>query len=614
MSSGGNKSGRLASTPTAASTIDYLERGADAAPGKLAEHARPLGVGDLFAGAYRIFDVKRGGMGKVFLAQDVQALGRGVQLNVAIKSVPDFAEWQAARAQKGASADPAAHQNLRARFRREALQWMRLGYHPHIILAIQVIDLGQPYLIMELADSDDLRARIAEGRLGVGQAVVFALQICAGMAHAAQAGLVHRDLKPANVLIHEDRFAKIADFGLAKALGGPGEALALAADDDALSQAAGGTLPYMAPEQFERLECADTRSDIFSFGAMLHEMLTGQRLFQARSVRDHLRLRREPRRGADETTAAAPPAFAALIARCTAYDPAARYGSFEQVSAELSRLHQAMPGRQALPESPQRLPAEFFSPSMRCLIEAHTLISLGEHGLAAKLAQQGIDVDPGNVEHWINRGKALAELGDLAGARACSARATELAPSNAQAWSNLAWTLLALDEVRDAFSAAQRAITLDHEWADAWMCLGCCERRLGAADAAVRSLTRAVELEPHHWKTHANLGYCLSELSRSEEALASLRRAAAFAPADALLWYKLAWELAAQGRLADATAALDRALKVSPASSDAWALRALILWQDGDIGAAHTSLAEALRLDPRNAKAQQVAAALPARR
>ena len=163
---------------------------------------------------------------------------------------------------------------------------LRLGKHDNIILAFMVIEVGaKPYLVMEYADSGDLHSWIEKGRLNVPLAVNFAMQFCEGMKHAVRTeGIVHRDIKPANVLIHDNRILKIADFGLAKAFAP--DVAGLNADtypgiDKSLSVAGGGTLSYMSPEQFESLSRADTRSDIFSFGAMLYEMLTSHRLFTA---------------------------------------------------------------------------------------------------------------------------------------------------------------------------------------------------------------------------------------------------------------------------------------------------------------------------------------------
>lgn len=576
-----------------------------------------IGIGSVLGGAYRIFAVKSGGMGRVYLADDLQAAKRDIFLQVAIKSVADFDEWQAARLAKRAPVDRWRYTDLLARFQREALAWIRLGKHDHIILAMQVIEVGaKPYLVMEYADSGDLHSWIHERGLTVPLAVSFAIQFCRGMQYAAgKAGMVHRDIKPANVLIKNDSILKIADFGLAKAFAPEADEQVLGdggSCDGALSLDGGGTPNYMPPEQFESLSRADTRSDIFSFGAMLYEMLTGRRLFRGGSPAEQYAQRRLPIRRAHEVNPDVPPALSAIVARCVAFAPEDRYASFAELSAELMRVDESLAERTPIPKDDHRLAPEFFTPTVQIEGETFSLISLGQFEAAARRAQQGIDVDPHNPIHWINKSKALAELKDYRGARQCVLRATELRAVDAQAWANLAWTTLALGDAAVAWSEADRATRLDDERADGWICRGCAERQLGRMDEAIASLERGAALEPHNWKAHSNLGFCLLEQGRHGEALAALQTATTINPNDALVWYQIAWLLAAEGQWHEARRAIDKSLQLNESDAEAWGLRGLLLWQGaGDLAAARASLERAMELDPRNDKAQTLLAAMP---
>src|SRR6266849_1434525 len=198
-----------------------------------------------------------GGMGEVYRARDPR-LGR----DVAIKVLPlSFA---------------ADTERLR-RFEQEARAVAALN-HPNI-LAIYDIGTreGAPFIISELLEGESLRKRLSGGALPVRKAIEYAVQMAHGLAAAHEKGIVHRDLKPENIFVTRDGRVKILDFGLAKlaqnAGAGPDE-VTLASPNTAVGIVM-GTASYMAPEQV-RGETADPRTDIFAFGAVLYEMLSGQ--------------------------------------------------------------------------------------------------------------------------------------------------------------------------------------------------------------------------------------------------------------------------------------------------------------------------------------------------
>src|SRR5215203_6169894 len=201
-----------------------------------------------------------GGMGEVYRARDTR-LDRTVALKVL---PPDLTN------------DPAARQ----RFEREARAVAALS-HPHICT---LHDIGQQdgtdFLVMEYLDGETLAARLARGKLPLDQALQYGIQIADALAAAHKAGIVHRDLKPGNIMLTKSG-AKLLDFGLAK----PGVQIAASGITQLVTEgpltAAGtllGTLHYMAPEQLQGAE-ADTRTDVFGFGCVLYEMITGRRAF-----------------------------------------------------------------------------------------------------------------------------------------------------------------------------------------------------------------------------------------------------------------------------------------------------------------------------------------------
>jgi len=187
-----------------------------------------------------------GGMGEVYLAEDT-ALARRVALKFL---APQYT----------------ADSELEARFKREAKAAAALN-HPNIVVVHEIGEHdGQTYIAMEYVEGQSLRDRIGQGALPVEEVLNIVSQICEGLQKAHEAGIVHRDLKPENILIDKDARVRIVDFGLAR-LGG---ATKLTRESSTL-----GTLHYMSPEQFQGQE-VDHRADIWAFGVLLYEMLTGK--------------------------------------------------------------------------------------------------------------------------------------------------------------------------------------------------------------------------------------------------------------------------------------------------------------------------------------------------
>ncbi len=272
-------------------------------------------------------------MGEVYRATDTR-LGR----DVALKLLPEAF---------------ASDTDRLARFEREAKLLASLS-HPNIatLFGLDEID-GQRVLAMELVEGEDLAERLKRGPLSADEAVPIARQIADALEEAHEKGVVHRDLKPANVKLTPDGKVKVLDFGLAKAWEGPGTASADLSQSPTLARtgtAAGlilGTAAYMSPEQ-ARGKPVDKRSDIWSFGVVLFEMLAGQRLFDGETVTDVLAsVVKEPIRW-DALPTTTPASLRRLLERCLERDPKARLRDIGE-----ARLALARPGP-ATAEAPTR--------------------------------------------------------------------------------------------------------------------------------------------------------------------------------------------------------------------------------------------------------------------
>ena len=249
----------------------------------------PVNVGDRFGHYDVIAFLGEGGMGRVYRATDTK-----LRRDVALKILPDAFVTDRDRL---------------ARFEREAHVLASLN-HPNIAaiygLEEAPAEAGrlERALVLELVEGPTLADRIAQGRIPLDQALPIAKQIAEALEAAHDAGVVHRDLKPANIKLRPDGTVKVLDFGLAKALASDPSSTAAGLDSQsptitspAMTQAGVilGTAAYMSPEQ-ARGDVADRRSDIWAFGCVLFEMLTGRRAFEAKTVSDTLAavLRAEP--------------------------------------------------------------------------------------------------------------------------------------------------------------------------------------------------------------------------------------------------------------------------------------------------------------------------------
>ena len=262
-----------------------------------------------------------GGMGEVYRARDAR-LSRDVAIKVLPPSFAEDAE------------------RLR-RFELEARATGQLN-HPNIL---QVYDVGThegaPYVVSELLEGETLRERIAGTALPVRKAIEIAIQIARGLAAAHEKGIVHRDLKPDNVFVTGDGRVKILDFGLAKLA--QGEALAEAETEmhGVPGTDAGkvlGTVGYMSPEQV-RARPVDHRSDIFSFGAVLYEMLSGKRAFKGASAVETMNaiLKEDPPE-LSESNRHLSPALERIVGHCLEKNPEERFQSARDVAFDLDQL------------------------------------------------------------------------------------------------------------------------------------------------------------------------------------------------------------------------------------------------------------------------------------
>ena len=272
-------------------------------------------------GPYEILSlIGAGGMGEVYRATDTR-----LDRTVAIKVLPH-----------GLSDDP----EFRARFAREARTISTLD-HPHICALHDVGETdGAAYLVMQYLEGETLAARLARGACRSIRPLKYAAEVAAALDHAHRQGIVHRDLKPGNVMLTKSG-ARLLDFGLAKPIVSAAAAESTRLEDPVTAKGSVvGTVPYMAPEQIEGRE-ADSRTDLFAFGTLLHEMVTGARAFNAPSVASLMSaiLRDDPP-PPSRLVPGLPPALDHVVRRCLAKDPEERWASAHDLLIELTWIRE----------------------------------------------------------------------------------------------------------------------------------------------------------------------------------------------------------------------------------------------------------------------------------
>jgi serine/threonine protein kinase/Tfp pilus assembly protein PilF len=293
----------------------------------------PLSVGDRL-GPYEILaPIGAGGMGEVYKARDTR-----LHRDVAVKVLPQSFATDAAR----------------ERFQREARAASALN-HPNICVVHDVGEAqGHPFLVMELLHGETLRQHIGRKPLDISIAVELSIQVANALDAAHSKGIIHRDIKPANIFITERGIAKILDFGLAKQSDKQNEP----ADTDALTVdmltrpgTAMGTVAYMSPEQ-ARGEAVDARSDLWSFGVVLYEMVTGSRPFdgQTSPIVFEALLNRTPQ-PVRERNPKVPAELERIIGELLEKDRALRYSSAAELRDDLKRLQSSL---NPAPKAPAR--------------------------------------------------------------------------------------------------------------------------------------------------------------------------------------------------------------------------------------------------------------------
>jgi len=320
-----------------------------------------------------------GGMGEVYKARDTR-LNRFVALKVLPPGMARDTERQ-------------------RRFVHEAQAASALN-HPNIITIYDIVSDGDTqFMVVEFVVGKTLLELIPKEGLRIPQAIQYAAQMADAMAAAHEAGIIHRDLKPANVMVTASGLVKLLDFGLAKVLEGTtddlnGETASLTVAPLTVEGTVMGTVNYMSPEQAEGRKI-DTRSDIFSFGAVLYEMLTGRTAFRGvNTIATLTAVLRDDIRPISEAKPETPPELMRIVEMCLRKDPAQRYQSMQEIQAAL------------LPLKRQSDSGALDIPTMRGIIPLPPAAAKGPNIAVMAAVAAAVLLAAGGAAYWLMNRKA----------------------------------------------------------------------------------------------------------------------------------------------------------------------------------------------------------------
>ena len=499
--------------------------------------------------------------------------------------------------------------DLVQRFLREAETWIRLEQHPNIVRAYYVASVqGQPYVFLEYVAGSDLRKKLARGALPIPEALRYAIQFCRGMAYAQKKvpGLVHRDVKPENCMFTPDNVLKVTDFGLVKVLAGSETMpvnIPAASEESSESRSqffqtqkgemGVGTMPYMAPEQFTDFANVTVTADIYSFGAMFYEMLTGVRPFRARRAEDYYHqhssvLPQDPIHRRPEI----PLPVSQLVMRCLAKNPADRYPDFDTLEKELALLLQQNFQQEVRQQGSQELEV------WEILNKGTALNYLGRTKEALACFDKVLEIMPRFDAAWLNKGVALAKLGRDKEALECYEKATEINPNSPDSWFNRGIAQQSQGLLEEALASYDRALALSPIHDAAWLNKGVALRKLQRPKEAIACYDKALGINPNSAVGWFNRGFALGQLGRSEEAIFCYDRAIALDSHYVDAWLNRGVTLRKLNRMFEALACYDKILELHPRHPDAWYNKGVVLRRLGQGREAREAFQKAAALDP----------------
>ncbi len=481
---------------------------------------KPYNIGDCIGKRYEIYKILGGegisGMGVVYVCYDHES-----KKVFALKTFQD---------------KYLLSKEMKDRFKKEALAWIRLERHPYIVRANWVEELDyRLFVTCEFIAPDEhgrnTLTHYLNGLIPLKQALIWSIQFCYGMEHACSKGVTqHRDIKPDNIMITSDRILKITDFGLARLwdkAGIFGEIEEMIEDRKGLSfiktkkgRVICGSLPWMAPEQFDGI--ADVRSDIYAFGIVLYQMIyKGEMPFYPKNGDDWEIVHKSYPVLPQQAEGKGISNLFSIIKRCLSKRPDERYGSFKEMREALEGFYRETTGE--MPPSP---PDKIQLAAWEHLNKGASLANIGLHDEAIKEHKEAIRINPeyAGAHHFLR----LVIKGDKSlldeVIKECK-EAIRINPNYAEAYYSLGVALKGKGLLDEAIKEFREAIRINPDYAEAHNSLGIAVNFTGETevDEVIKEFREAVRINPDYAEAHNNLGMALRDKGLLDEAITEFR-------------------------------------------------------------------------------------------
>lgn len=502
-------------------------------------------IGDRISNRYEVFKILSGGMGIVYICYDHK-----FKSPIALKTYHESIFFS---------------EKARKVFEREALIWTELEKYPYIVRAYWIEKLGgRLFIALEYVAPDtygrNTLSHYLNYHLSVEEIVKISLQFCYGIKYAYSKGVdAHRDIKPENIMITADKTVKITDFGLAKAFSETqleGDFVP-SVEKPSLSifQSKGksicGTMPYMAPEQFDGR--ADIRTDIYSYGVVLFQMASGGRLpFIGKNFQEYEELHRHKK---------VPSIFHPLlpiIKRCLMKDPWERYQNFFMLKEDLRKLYRRTTGKTFRPPRIPKLEvSELFNKGI-------SLSILGKYEEANSCFDGILKIEPRDEEAWLHKGIVLGELNRHDEAIKCFDEAIRINPEMADALYCKGTILNKSEDPNEAIKCFNKALEIDPRNANVWFNMGNSYYRLKIFEKALHCYDEAVRNNPAHINAWIQKGFSCGSLEQIDEAIRCFEEAIKLDPKNAKAWFSKALAEDEAGKTEDAIKSLRNFIMLEP--------------------------------------------------
>lgn len=462
-------------------------------------------IGDRINNVFEILDIKKGGQGIVYIMFD-----HNEKVPSALKTYPiDYYEKR---------------KNFKEEFYRECATWSRLGFHPNITLANSIVKLedGRPYLGLEYVNGGNLKDFIQEFSFKENFKLFLqlCLDFCEGMIHATKHGiLAHNDIKPSNLLLTDSLRLKLTDFGLS-----------FVKDKFSNAKTIQGTLPYMAPEAFIPNYSKDIRSDIYSFGITMYEMIEQSLPFLGEDLKEFQNLHKHrplPRLDIDQD-------LFDIIKCCTNKNPQERYLEIVELKNDLQNVLYKKFNDSFEPFyiSPDYINHEVIKSS-----QAVSLIEIGEYDDAIKICKELIQ-DSKDTKRlslaWNDLGWAISEkTNDYSKSIHYFATSTKINPNNEIAWHNLGLAYRVLNDIPNSIKCYETSIKLNPNYLRPYNNLAFIHVTNSQFKKAEDLLLRALKINPYYLQTNINLAAIYkSHLKNKDKFIYHIKKILAIEPWD----------------------------------------------------------------------------------